>query len=116
MIYCQFQMLIIDYSLDMFRASFMPIIRRKDHVLLHMEYICWQCWMWQFAVLWCYVEGVSTVTAAVEQQPSQCSHPTATFTVITSYSNLHCAHTLNIAPQYRKPPHPALPENTLHMQ
>ena len=27
--YCQFQMLIIDYSLDMF------------HVLLHMEYICW---------------------------------------------------------------------------
>ena len=43
----------------------MPIIRRKDHVLLHMEYICWWCWMWQFAVLWCYVEGVSTVKVAV---------------------------------------------------
>ena len=30
----------------------------------------------------------------VEQQPSQCSHPTATFTVLTPYSNLHSAHTL----------------------
>ena len=28
------------------------------------------------------------------QQPSQCSHPTATFTVLTPYSNLHSAHTL----------------------
>ena len=27
------------------------------------------------------------------QQPSQCSHPTATFTVLTPY-NLHSAHTL----------------------
>ena len=42
----------------------MPIIRKKDHVLLHMECICWYCWMWQVAVLWCYVEGVITVKVA----------------------------------------------------
>ena len=51
-----------------------------------------------------------------EQQPSQCSHPTATFTVVTPYSNLHSGHTLNVAPQYRNLPHPTLPANTLHMQ
>jgi len=52
----------------------MPITRRKDHVLLHMECICWQWWMWQVAVLWCYVEGVSTVKVAARA---------ATFTVLT---------------------------------
>ena len=63
--------------------------------------------MWQVAVLWCYVEGVITVKVAVR---------TATFTVLTHYSNLHSDHTLNVAPQYRNLPHPALPANTLHMQ
>ena len=33
-----------------------------------------------------------------------------------SNSNLHSDHTLNVAPQYRNLPHPALPANTLHMQ
>ena len=33
-----------------------------------------------------------------------------------SNSNLHSAHTLNVAPQYRNLPHPTLPANTLHMQ
>ena len=63
--------------------------------------------MWQVAVLWCYVEGVSTVKVAARA---------AAFTVLTPYSNLHSAHTLNVAPQYRNLPHPALPANTLHMQ
>ena len=31
-------------------------------------------------------------------------------------SNLHSAHTLNVAPQYRKLPHPTLPANILRMQ
>jgi len=55
--------------------------------------------MWQVAVLWCYVEGVITVKFAAA----------ATFTVLTTYSNLHSAHTLNVAPQYRNLPHPTLP-------
>ena len=63
--------------------------------------------MWQVAVLWCYVEGVSTVKVAARA---------ATFTVLTPYSNLHSDHTLNVAPQYRNLPHPTLPANTLHMQ
>ena len=33
-------MLIIDYCLDMFRASGMRIIKRKDHVFLHMGFSC----------------------------------------------------------------------------
>jgi len=59
------------------------------------------------------------------QQPSQCSHPTATFTVLTPYSNLHtlqqpsqCSHPTstftvltpyNVAPQNCNQPHPTLP-------
>ena len=39
MIYCQFQMLIIEYCLDMFRASLCPSSGEKDHVLLHMGFI-----------------------------------------------------------------------------
>ena len=35
---------------------------------------------------------------------------------LQSNSNLHSAHTLNVAPQYRNLPHPTLPANTLHMQ
>jgi len=38
-VYCQLQMLIIDYCLNMFRASLMPNIRRKDHVLLRMVFV-----------------------------------------------------------------------------
>ena len=41
------------------------------------------------------------------QQPSQCSHPTATFTVLTPY---------NVAPQNRNQPHPTLPAKKPHMQ
>ena len=37
------------------------------------------------------------------QQPSQCSHPTATFTVLTPYSNLHSAHTLQQPSQCSHP-------------
>jgi len=56
---------------------FMPIIRRKDRITV----FCWYCWMWLVAVLWCYVEGVSTVKVAARA---------ATFTVLTPY---------NVAPQ-----------------
>ena len=41
-------------------------------MLLHMECICWYCWMWQIAVLWCYVEGVITVKVAAT--PTRCNH------------------------------------------
>jgi len=36
MVYCQFQVLIIDYCPDMFRASLCQSSGEKDHVLLHM--------------------------------------------------------------------------------
>ena len=49
MIYCQFQMFIIDYCLDMFRASLWPSSGEKTT---------------------CYC------ILLLEQQPSQCSHPT----------------------------------------
>jgi len=47
--------------------------------------------MWLVAVLWCYVEGVSTVKDAARA---------ATFTVLTPY---------NVAPQNCNQPHPTLP-------
>jgi len=54
--------------------------------------------MWQDAILWCYVEGVSTVKVAARA---------AIFTVLTPY---------NVAPQYHNLPHPTLPANIPHMQ
>jgi len=47
--------------------------------------------MWLVAVLWCYVEGVSTVKVAAGA---------ANFTVLTPY---------NVAPQNSNQPHPVLP-------
>jgi len=38
-VYCQFQMLITDYSLNMFRTSLCPSSGEKDHVLLHMVFV-----------------------------------------------------------------------------
>jgi len=103
MIYCQFQMFIIDYCLDMFRATLCPSSGEKT--------TCYCMWGFLLAVLdvagcgtvvlrWgCeHCEGCCRVWALWRllhrQQPSQCSHPTATFTVLTPYSNLHSAHTL----------------------
>jgi len=75
----------------------MPITKRKDQVLLHMGF-SWYCWMWLVAVLWFYVVG--------------CEHCEG----CSSSSNLHSAHTLNVAPQYRNQPHPTLAANIPHMQ
>ena len=48
--------------------------------------------VWGAVVLRCRVWALWRLL--LEQEPSQCSHPTATFTVLTPYSNLHSAHTL----------------------
>jgi len=55
-VYCQLQMLIIDYCLDMFRASLCPSSGEKT-MCYCIWVFCWQCWMWLVAVLWCYVVG-----------------------------------------------------------
>ena len=39
MIYCQFQMLIIDYSLDRFRASLCPHQEKRPHVTAYGVYL-----------------------------------------------------------------------------
>ena len=85
----------VDYWLLSRHVSgiFMPIIRRKDHVLLHMGF------SWYFGRGWlrCCVVG--------------CEHCegccwAATFTVLTPH---------NVAPQHRNQPHPTLPAKT-HIQ
>ena len=111
MIYCRFQMLIIDYCLDMFRASLCPSSGEKTTcyciwgcllvvldvagcgtvVLRCRVWALWRSLLDSFTVLTPYSNLHSAHTL---QQPSQCSHPTATFTVLTPYSDLHSAHTL----------------------
>ena len=67
-------MLIIDYSLDTFRASLCPSSGEKTTCYCIWGIFAAKCWMWHVAVLWCYVEGVSTVKVAARA---------ATFTVLT---------------------------------
>ena len=50
-----------------------------------------RCRVW---ALWRLLLSSNLHSAHTLQQPSQCSHPTATFTVLTPYSDLHSAHTL----------------------
>ena len=89
-------MLIIDYCLDMFRASLCPSSGEKN--------TCYCIWVLAGNVgcgwLRCCgatLYGVSTVKVAAR---------VATLTVLTPY---------NVAPQHRNPPHPTLPAKT-HMQ
>ena len=100
------ELFIIDYCLDMFRASLCPSSGEKS--------TCYCIWGFLLVVL--DVAGCGSVALRcrvwalwrllLELQPSQCSHPTATFTVLTPY---------NVAPQNRNQPHPTLPANTFHM-
>jgi len=69
MIYCQFQMLIIDTVSTCFGHLYAHHQEKGPRVTAYGVF-CWYCWTWLVAVLWCYVEGVSTVKVAAQQQPS----------------------------------------------
>jgi len=70
-------MFIVDYCLNMFRASFMPIIRRKKTTY----YCIWGCLLVVLDVAGCGTVVLRCRVWALwrlllELQPSQCSHPT----------------------------------------
>jgi len=81
-------MFIINFCLNMFRASLCPSSGEQRPFVTAYGVLRWFCWMWLEAVVGCCVVG--------------CEHceVTVTFKVLASY---------NAAPHNRYQPHPADP-------
>ena len=98
------------HCLNMFRASLYPSSGEQRPCVTACGVLCWFCWMWLVAVVWCCVVGCKHCEGCCSTQ---------------SNSNIHSARTLqrstpqplpttvlppyNAAPHNRYQPHPAEP-------
>ena len=98
---CNNQMFIINFCLNMFRASLYPSSGEQRPCVTAYGVLLWFCWMWLVAVVGRCVVGCEQCSHPTTQRPTTATnhiqHKTVTFTVLTSYKT---------APHNRYQPHP----------